>query len=234
MSNTNKQVRIFAPSTAHSDKSWGEQILGEVIKPIIEKYNNGINWFWFSRYGTTKDGDIGDCEIGKVLPEFFNNNFHISMRFRISVKNDSWNDIKRECDELILKIGHMHTGWLDYNVVADLGRNRFAPQEFGLPRREKRAELIVNYLCDISKLVLDCIKRNDVSGKWEYEDNTDKSNNPLGSIFESLVHLLCNSTNAYLPVILFKKKDEILAGTPIYPLPAEDGWEKISGQMIGF
>ena len=230
-----KQVRIFIPFNGRFDlENWCEQLLGEVIKPLIEKYKGQIDWFWFSRYGSTRNGDIGDCDITRLTPEYFQNDFHISLRFRINTKIENWDSIRKDCDALISKVGVMHTGWLDYPVVSDLAHNRFAPLDFSPTQRKKRAELIVGFLYANSKLVLDCLKQNTASGKWGYEENIDKINNPLGSIFESVNHLFCNIGNVFLPVYIFEKHGQIGLGTVVYPLSPEEGWRPIASTKIRF
>ena len=44
-----RQTRIFAPFENSYSPNWAENIMGRIIKPIIEEHTD-LDWFWFLRY----------------------------------------------------------------------------------------------------------------------------------------------------------------------------------------
>jgi len=45
-----QELCIYAPRDEPFGKNWVEQILGEVVKPIIQKYGEHVPWVWVTRY----------------------------------------------------------------------------------------------------------------------------------------------------------------------------------------
>ena len=75
-------------------------------------------------------------------------------------------------------------------LVSDLGQSRFIDQSLGSDAIARRAELVLDYLSSITRLYLEgLVEVGD--GRWTYRTTTDREN-PNGSDFESLHHLLCN------------------------------------------
>ena len=46
-----RQTRIFVPISPPFDTDdWYEQVLGNIINPLLQKYEQQMNWLWFTRY----------------------------------------------------------------------------------------------------------------------------------------------------------------------------------------
>lgn len=48
-------LHIYAPSREPYGKNWVEQLLGEVIKPLLSEYDRSISWLWVTRYAGPYD-----------------------------------------------------------------------------------------------------------------------------------------------------------------------------------
>ena len=64
----------------------------------------------------------------------------------------------------------------------------------------------------VVRLHLDSIV-SDQAGKWALESNNDKKENPMGSFFESVHHLMCNSSGVPTSVLLRVRSGMILLAT---------------------
>ena len=230
-----RQVRIFAPFNGVFSEGWCEKILGEVIKPLVAEHQKEINWFWYSRYVDSRGHDAADCDMTKLPVECFQNEteIHRSVRFRINAFTSSARLIEELANRLIANIGAIHSGWLNYNPVADLGGDRFAPKDSLLQFRETRAKLIADCYHAVSKLHLDRLARSE-SGDWVPEQNSDLRQNPLGNIFESMIHVFCNTTNTELPVHVYTRGGQIAFGTTVYHPSTEEGWQHAGALPIQY
>lgn len=66
---------------------------------------------------------------------------------------------------------------------------------------DKRRELVVQLLHVASRLMLHTLSHADADGYWQLEANSDHGNNPSGKVFDSVFHLLDNTTN-HRPLII--------------------------------
>lgn len=224
-----RQTRIFAPySSPFLDQWWAETIIGQIIKPLV---TSGIHltWFWFSRYVSPKTGDVGDCDINQI-PEKYGiypgqqnpqySDIYRSIRFRYSVPDNAQTEFESQAMRIIERSGCAISDFRDYDFLRDLGGPRFVESHVPQEKIEIRANLVVEYLQSISKLIIDCIEGPNATGGWSIEKNTSMEN-PNGSVFESLHHLLCNMTNVPLNVLVSKTG----IGTYWSPPPNENGGE---------
>ena len=142
--------------------------LGELVLPVIRL---GLHrHFWFTNYG----------------------NF---ARFR--VYTDKYDKIRPTLENLRDGLGLVdHGEEKALTLVDDLGSDRFLARARTDKQPEERALLVLRYLHAIAELVCDNLQQN-AEGYWIIEESMNREN-PNGSNFESLHHLLCNSAQVPL------------------------------------
>ena len=149
------------PSFADMTHRW-HTFLGEFAKPIADKYPGLL--FWCSFYGGYA-------------------------RFRVHTENEETHAfiIQKIADTgLIFNSAEE----LDHTLSGDLGAPRFIDPALGADAIQRRADLILMFLCSTVRLVVDgLVKHDDLH--WQYR-TTQHNENPLGNNFESLVHLVGN------------------------------------------
>lgn len=237
-----RQTRIFVPA-AEPEDDWAETLAGRVLRPLTVEFAERLDWFWFSRYGSTSD-DSGDCDIAQIPGtykgprESDGREIHRSLRFRFSVHDDRQAEFERRAFELIDGHGYAISDFRPYDFVADTGSNRFLGNENRLPgRAAQRALLVTQFYMTTSRLVIDALVGPDEQGRYRLESNDDEAENPAGSSFQSLHHLFCNITSVPTDVHAFRKEGlNILGfGTYMYPPPAPPGgWDSSTAHPIWF
>jgi hypothetical protein len=234
------QTRIFVPSIEPLE-DWAETLIGKVFRPLTTEFEPQLEWFWFSRYGTTAD-ESGDCAI-ELIPNEFKQplepggpGLHRSMRFRFQIADDVQLAFEQRAQALIDNNGYRVSDFRHYDFVADTGGNRFLGTENRLPgKAEQRAALAVNFYYAISKLVIDALVGPSEAGRFRMETNDDLLQNPRGSTFQSLLHLYCNITNVPTDVYAFRKANNMAFGTFIYQPPEPPGgWDNVTAVPIRY
>jgi hypothetical protein len=227
---------VFVPSSEPL-ADWAETLIGRVFRPLVAEFDDGLGWFWFSRYAASAE-ESGDCDI-QVIPEEYKQplerggtGFHRSMRFRFNVIANQQSAFEQRANELISRSGYRISDFRDYDFVGDIGSNRFLGVENRQPgRAEQRAMLTVRFYWIISKLVIDALVGPDERGRFRTETNDDTLQNPRGSTFQSLLHLFCNITSVPTDVYVWQKPSMNLIGygTFIYrPPDPPGGWEQVT------
>jgi len=195
-----RQARIFVPNTDTTD-FWAETLLGRVIKDLVNRYRKDLKWFWFSRYEVPEGMDDGDCDIS-LLPA--KHRFQIpnqpkrylrSVRFRFAIDNEAQVKFEGDLQSKVNADDYCIPGGVRvWDLIDGLGNDRFVGNEHRNPvRKERRAQLVVDYLRSTSVLVLDSLVGPSEKDQYHLEQN-DHSLNPHGSTFESPHHLFCNIT----------------------------------------
>ena len=149
------------PLFADMPRRW-QSFLGEFVKPIADEYPELL--FWCSYYYT-------------------------AAKFRLRSENDDVHKfilqrIKNSGLDFDPKEEESHT------VIGDLGAPRFVDQALGAEAIQRRADLVMKFLCSTVRLYLDGLVKVD-ERHWEYRV-TPNNENPLGNNFESLAHLVAN------------------------------------------
>jgi hypothetical protein len=196
---TTWETRIFVPWTIPFDALWAETLLGSVVRPLVAD-PSPLEWFWFSRYVADRGpgADVGSCEIDTIPSVYFNpQGYHRSLRLRYALPTDESQTFEKRARELIAAANAAVSDFRPWNMLGDLGGDRFVGEPRSPDRRERRARLIVDFLHSVSTLTLDCLVETD-GGRWTFEANDDR-NSPNGSSFESPLHLFCNMTD--VPVV---------------------------------
>ena len=139
-----------------------QSFLGEFAKPIAEKFPDLL--FWSSYY-------------------------YSAAKFR--VESDS-EEVHKFIEQKIKDTGLLFNPDEEKNdtLVGDLGAARFIDQNLGAEAVQRRADLVLKFLCATARLYSDGLVKVNAT-HWEYR-LTPSDQNPLGNNFESLAHLVAN------------------------------------------
>ena len=237
-----QQTRVFVPST-EPDDDWAETVIGRLFRPLVAEFDEHLDWFWFSRYGSPAE-ESDDCDIELISAEYKHPlkpgdpAFHRSIRFRYAIA-DEWQALfEQRAQQLITAYGYCISDFRPYDFVADTGSNRFLGNKKRQPgHRQQRALLVTQFYMATSRLVIDALIGPDKNNRYQCETNDDLVQNPAGSSFQSLLHVFCNITSAPTDVYVFRKEGlNILGfGSFIYPPPAPPGgWDSSTAHPIWF
>ncbi len=231
-----RQTRVFVLSVEPA-AGWAETLIGRVFRQLTEEFAESLVWFWFSRYGTTIDGDNGDCDIDQIPDEYKQPQqaggvgFHRSLRFRFNISDAAQMAFEGRLQQLITQHSYCISDIRDYDYVADTGCHRFLGVENRLPARDvRRADLVTHLYQTIAQLVIDCLVGPDAAGRFAIETN-DNGQNPNGSTFESIHHLFYNITQVPLSVLIAVGPQAGLLGT-FWGQPRKVQQRQGNGQLI--
>lgn len=186
-------VHLSFPANAPFDREdWFENFLGRLVVPIVG--TGKIARFWFSRYGSQQRHEI---------------------RFRL--ETDSWNEIAPLVQRKIRDLGFTDLNdEQSYSNVGDLGNDRFLSQDAHGTDATRRSSLVLDVLHRLCVLHLDTLVGPDKDGYFRQESNQN-INNPHGSIFESMHHLMCNITGVVTEVDLMQiGTNQLILESPLY------------------
>lgn len=206
-------LHIFAPPTEPFGVNWVEQILGEIVKPILNEYNDDISWLWMTRYAGPYTDE--NPPVGVSIPqEFHADNRYRFIALRLHVNPDSRQLVLARTIELAQNTGCFPDprGWIPYDPVEDVGGDRFIRNDANLLERTERARLIVNFVDITIRLMLHSLSR-DESGLWKTEPNMIIEQNRKGSMFESIRHLFFNATGVPTTILLAGEWTSLQVGT---------------------
>jgi hypothetical protein len=194
-------IHIFAPPEEPYGDNWVEQILGTVIRPLFLQYQDDLKWLWVTRYG----GSYSDAAppLGYPIPErYHSNGWYRYIVVRFSAQDEVQQSIQNEALRLAQEANCFPDprGWIDYDIVADLGGDRFVRAEAGSDDRQRRSQLVANFMDATVRMILDALGQ-DSTGRWILEPNINPQN-PNGSFFESVHHVFCNATAVPTTVLL--------------------------------
>ena len=236
------QTRVFV-SSAEAEDDWAETMIGRLFHPLTAEFAEYLDWFWFSRYGSTAENSE-DCDIALIPTEYTRPletggpEIHRSMRFRYAIKDERQESFEQRARQLITEQGYCVSDFRSYDFVGDTGNDRFLGNENRLPgRAQQRALLVTQFYMAISRLMIDALVGPDQDGRYRIETNDDELQNPAGSTFQSLLHLFCNITSVPTDVYVFRKEGlNILGfGTFVNAPPAPPGgWDDSTAHPIWF
>lgn len=193
----NREIRIFIQKMApYNVETWAETLLGRIIKPMVDKYESDLTWFWFTRYILPLSQDMGSCTPGKIPLEFSWDSesnsemgLHKSIRFRYSIDDAALADFEMEARRLVESERCCVTDWLDWDLTEELSTERFIGEDRSEARCKERAELVVSYLHSLSRLLLHALVDPQNTGDFRFENNAGQ---PLDSSLVVLHHLAAN------------------------------------------
>jgi len=187
-----RQIRIFVPPETDATW-WAENVMGHVIKPIVEKFNPA--WFWFSRYEEYAEGSANDTDLTQIPGSFCKDGLYRSVRFRMHSTPETQCALEPATLALIADAGFRAAGFLDYDYIYDLASGRFLGEPRTAERLQRRADLHARFLDATSRVYLDALLGPDENNCFVPEPNST-----YGSSFAAMRHLFCNMTNAPTPV----------------------------------
>lgn len=196
-----RQTRIFAPHEGlFAHPLWAETVIGRIIKPVVTKFQDVLEWYWFTRYIQPVDGDKDDCTFAQIPRTFVNtqSGTHKSIRFRYAVKDDICETFEEECRQLIGNAGCAISDFRTFPIVADLGGDRHLEEPRTPERREKRAQLVVANYHSIAELILDALIGPDAEGHFSLPHY--KAEAGQETPFHAIHHVFCNTSDIPLYV----------------------------------
>ena len=197
-----KSLHLKIPHQPPFDKeNWFESFVGNFVKPLLE--TGIIGQYWFSRYGSSGDRDV---------------------KFRFSL--DDYSQLEPTVNELTARFGLTDLKDEEEHVWEDdLGGNRFFQTQNSESSKNVRSQLALNYLHSISQVFVDCLSQAD-DQLYFYQEKNTADNNPHGSIFESLHHLLCNMTDVVIEIVVARIDGKLILQSPLYFTQ----WEELAGK----
>lgn len=184
---TDREALIFVqPQGAH----WATTVLGELAAAIR---GASFDWCWATKYGHPWGQDAAHHNV----PESFKvveNETELGVFVKLRYRSDDPTAFESQVQQVAKQQG-WHVALGNYDLVADLGTDRFLAQEQGgsQARRLQRAERLAGFLHEALLLALDALVRD--GNGWRFERSTHQQN-PTGTTFQSIVHLVCNLTDA--------------------------------------
>lgn len=192
-----RELYVFAPPSYPLDR-WHTQVLGRVIKPAVAQHQAAFampNWYWIGRYRFPWGAEAVRHGVpeNQRWPGDESHQCFVKVRYRI----DEATPFELTVQNLAVGAGCWF-GAEPYDLVADLGKPRFLATEQNNAKPPitpiLRAERVVRMLHAASELTLDSLFEDQPS-HWRFEKSTD-SENPSGSIFQSVAHLIGNMSDA--------------------------------------
>lgn len=214
-------LHIFAPSEPpYNEDNWVEQIFGTTVKPINDIFGDHIKWLWVTRYSGLYNEE--SPPVNCILPGRYRiNGYYRFIVFRLCVDNEIRSQL-HDNTILLAEEANCFTypdGWIEYDIVEDLGSNRFIRDNSDREDRNHRALLVARFIDSTVRLMLDSLISFD-GETWRQESNTLTQQNPSGSFFESVHHLFCNATFTPTTILVARRGNHISFRThwmPQYP-----------------
>jgi hypothetical protein len=195
-------LHIFAPPHEPYGANWVQQILGEVVRPVIAEYPEKVSWLWVTRYSGPYKEDAPPR--GYPLPlNFCADGGYRFVVLRLHTPADTRAELQARIIQLAQRAGCFTEpeGWIPYDPIHDLGGDRFIRSDAEPPQRTERARLTALFVDATIRLMLHSLSQ-DEHGRWSTEPNMLPKENPKGSFFESVRHLFCNATGVPTTVLL--------------------------------
>lgn len=216
-----KQTRVFAPFTSdYAPENWYENVLGRIIKPIIEKWEN-LDWFWFSKYVHAL-GNNEDCDVSQISGVYTNKeygNITTSVRFRYSIDDSLCKDFEISFEKAVRDNSCFLTDFRSWDKVGDVGSGRHIGGQINAERKKRRAERNTKLYHQISLLTLDMLEGPDNSGNFKTEVNNAPDIPFPKSSFSTPHHLFCNITG-----IPLQAKVKVWVSNGQISVRTETGW----------
>jgi hypothetical protein len=223
-----QKIHIFAPRTEnpYQGDNWCEEVLGRVVLPLCRNFEEVLHWFFVGRYGKFNQPVPDERYMlpGTNISEF--------VAFRVSVQRPALHEFQERALELVNSEKCFADGWHPLNLTGDFPIERYCRPGAKPEMYERRIRLIVNLLDATSKLVLDSLDWDESRG-WHIERNDNEDENPNGSMFESVHHLFCNTTDVPLDTLVLQNRQEEVVVTlqtywSIRSLLKPKDWEQVA------
>ena len=239
------QFRILIPFQGgklfDGNEYWAETCFAIFMLNVYFPNKDDFKWFWFTRYQMPLEKDAfikkyiksdkkfyrkiekSKKDYEKDLLKQMDGDEYRCIYIRMSVDKNKKDELKKSIEDCAEKHGYKAVNFEPYNLVGDLGSDRFSPPRFNDKRLDKnlkvvRANEIVQYMFSVCKMFFWSLKK-DSNGCYVPEKNNEPCNSTSKSTLESYHHMFCNITD--VPLYVFEKDGEV--GTKIYP---NETWER--------
>jgi hypothetical protein len=182
----------FPAQKPFDGENWFETFVGHFVKPLLA--TGLVKQYWFTRYGNNHQREI-----------------------RLRLTTEKFDDLNPIIQKQIKTFGFTdRKDELDVRLAGNLGNGRFLSPNASNLSEERRAQLTLNFLHALAVMFAECLIGPDAEGYFCQEKNMD-INNPHGSIFETLHHLFCNTTNVVTEVELLQiTNNQLFIQSPLY------------------
>jgi hypothetical protein len=186
-------IHLKFPATAPFDRdNWFETFVGDFVKPLLA--TGLVKQYWFTRYGNNQEHEI-----------------------RLRLTTDDFAALGPIIQQQIQAAGFTDVGdEQNVTVIGTFLNGRVLSPDAPNPSPDDRGQLLLNLNHAIAELFVATLIGPDAEGRFRQEKNTD-INNPHGSIFETVHHLLCNTTDVVTEVEIFRFGNNMLGvESPLY------------------
>jgi hypothetical protein len=186
-------IHLKFPAKAPFDREdWFESFVGHFVKPLL--MTDLVKQYWFTRYG--------DREVREI---------------RLRLTTDDYSRLQPIIEKQINSYGFIDLkDELNETLAGSLGNERFLSPEALNSSPQGRGQLMLNLQHSIAALFVDALTGPDKDGYFRQE-KSNSNQNPHGSIFESVHHLFCNTTDVTTEVEMFVTGDQQLCiFSPLY------------------
>ena len=165
-------------------EDWFHSFLGNFVLPAVIEAEAAdlIELFWFGQYQHEPFNRFTRFRYASKKPD------EAAKHFDNHRNKHSFLDITTAIGEQ------------NYSAGEFLGE-RFCGNNTRKLSADSRRELVIQLLHTASRLTLHTLSHADADGYWQLEPNLDQANNPSGKVFDSIFHLLDNTTNHH-PLIV--------------------------------
>ncbi|GEM_PF-2371704 len=207
-----REILLFPHDTPrYKGSNWAETVMGEIVRPAVERYRSSVEWYWMTRYG-------GPAFAGNAAryqaPSNIRGGLQTPEYLQIRLKERRRWPFRSRLEKALLaqaKQRECFAGSGPNNPLKELALKRFIdPEGDTASTREHRAELIARFLCTAAELYLDMLVPDWVGG-WCEEWNGDTNQNPDGSAIQSVLHMFCNGTDVEIPVRVLSINGQVAA-----------------------
>jgi hypothetical protein len=168
----------FPPNPPFDQANWFETFVGKFVKPLLN--TRLVAQYWFTRYG---DSSRREIRLRVTTPDYAT----LEEKIQTQIEDFGFTDLKDETNQTVFE---SFTG------------NRILSPDAPNPSETDRAQLLLNLNHAIAVLFVECLVGPDAEGRFRQERNTHPRN-PHGSIFETVHHLLCDTTDVVTEVVPF-------------------------------
>jgi hypothetical protein len=186
-------IHLEFPANAPFDtENWFETFVGRFVKPLLA--TGLVKQYWFTRYGDDKRREI-----------------------RLRLTTDDFAALQPTIKK---QIGTF--GFTDINdeakitVIESFLNDRVYSPDSPNPSADNRGQLLLNINHALSTLFVDTLIGPDANGRFRQEKNAN-ANNPHGSVFETVHHLLCNTTDLVTEIEMLQfGEGQLILQSPVY------------------
>jgi hypothetical protein len=196
-------IHLEFPAHAPFDtKNWFETFVGQFVKPLIA--TGLVKQYWFTRYGNDQRREI---RLRLLTDDFA----ALNPTIKKQIGKFNFTDLNDEPDA---------------TVIGTFGNDRVNSPDSPNPSADARGQLLFNVHHAISAVFTDTLIGPDGSGYFRQEKNMNHDN-PHGSIFETVHHLLCNATDVVTEVEMLQLgENQLVLQSPLYASYTKDDLTK--------